>query len=143
MYLNVYEAGSITQYQRENNLKKAIDWRIKASNFLITNINNCDIFDPTVNFEKNCTYDPRGVVLQNVKYLKESNLLLLNLEYLEKSPGTIFELTYAYLNQIPVVAFGELDKSIEGNPHILESISMRFDTLKESLDYIYDMYGQE
>lgn len=141
--LNVYLAGSITEYNNKNELKKAIDWRIKATSFLMSNIDKTSVFDPTVNFAKNLTYNPRGVVLQNIKYLKESNLLLLNLEYLEKSPGTIFEITYAYLNQIPVIAFGELQDSIKYQPHINEAITMRFNDIVIALRYVYDMYGQE
>ena len=140
--LNVYCAGAISEYNRLGKLDKAKKWRIKASNFFIENINNSYTFDPSIGFEKNFEYKAKGVVLQNIKYLKESNLLLLNLEYLEKSPGTLFEITYAYLHQIPCIAFGRLDNSLEFSPHVEQCITMLFDDLDGALEYIYDMYKQ-
>ena len=140
--LNVYCAGAISEYNRLDKLDKAKEWRIKASNFFIENFREASVFDPSIGFEKNFTYNSKGVVLQNIKYLRESNLLLLNLEYLEKSPGTLFEITYAYLNQIPCIAFGRLDNSLEFSPHIEQCITMLFDDLDSALKYCYDMYKQ-
>ena len=140
--LNVYLEGAISQYNRLNQLDKAKAWRIKASNFFIENFRDANVFDPSFGFEKNFTYPSRGVVLQNIKYLKESNLALLNLEYLEKSPGTMFEMTYNYLNNKPTIAFGELDNSLEFSPHILECLTMTFPNLDRALEYTYDMYKQ-
>ena len=140
--LNVYMAGAISEYNRLKQLNKAKAWRIKASNFFIENINNVEIFDPSLNFEKNFTYNSKGVVLQNIKYLRESNLLLLNLEYLEKSPGTMFEIVWAYLNGVVVISFGKLDNSLEFSPHVEQCIDMTFDDLDKALEYVYDMYNQ-
>ena len=140
--LNVYLEGAISQYNRLGKLDVAKAWRIKASNFFIENFREVEVFDPSQNFEKNFIYPSRGVVLQNLKYLKESNLSLLNLEYLHKSPGTIFEMTYDYLNEKPIIAFGELDNSLEFSPHILECITMTFPDLDKALEYCYDMYNQ-
>ena len=140
--LNVYLEGAISQYNRLGKLDAAKAWRIKASNFFIENFQEVGVFDPSQNFEKNFTYPSRGVVLQNLKYLKESNLALLNLEYLHKSPGTMFEMTYNYLNQTPCIAFGELDNSLEFSPHIAECITMCFTDLDKALEYVYDMYKQ-
>ena len=140
--LNPYLCGAISEYNRLGKLDKAKEWRIKASNFFIENFKDVNVFDPSLNFEKNFTYNSRGVVLQNVKYLRESNLLLLNLEYLEKSPGTMFEIVWAWLNDVTCISFGELDNSLEFSPHVQECLTMCFDDLDKALEYIYDMYKQ-
>lgn len=129
----------MSYYDSINQFDKAFDWRSEADSFLIDI--NIKTFNPTINYEKNKYYDPKGVVNQNICYLKKADLLLVNLEYLEHSPGSLFEMFYAYLNHIPIVAFGQTN--IYFQPHIRTSIDVCFTSLDKALEYIKDMYGQE
>jgi nucleoside 2-deoxyribosyltransferase len=69
--------------------------------------------------------------------------LLLNLEYLEDSPGSLFELYYAFFNHIPVIAFGKSNKNIDLQAHVKESLTICFDNIDDALDYLLYMYSQQ
>lgn len=132
----VYLAGSITHYDNENELHKAIGWRINAQNYLAKI--NINAFNPMINYHVNKYYNSKGVVSQNYHYLKQSDIMLLNVEYLEKSYGTLFEIFNFWADHKPVIAFGE--NTIINSPHIKEAITMVFPTLDNTLEYINDMY---
>ena len=83
-------------------------------------------------------YD-KGVVVQNIHYLNICDLLVVNLAHLSDSPGTIFEMVWAYIHNKPVVAFGE-DKWSD-QAHIKETITYKAKSFDDAIDYVFDMYG--
>ena len=75
-------------------------------------------------------------------------MLLVNLKDIEKSPGTIDEVFYAWLNNIPVIGFLDFVNGAEGielHPWIKEQID-RIETgenaMKKAMEYIKDYYGE-
>lgn len=131
-----YLIGSMTEYLNKNEFHKATEWRKEATSFL--NCNNIKVFDPTRNFNKNNNYCPSGIPMQNLYYIKKCGFALANLEYILKSPGSIFELSSFFVLQKPIIAYGQLTNY----SHIDDILTMHFDTLQESLEYISNMYGQ-
>lgn len=134
--LNIYLAGSMTSYYIENKPELAEEWRLKVSDSFYNK--DIKVFNPCINYPINKTYEPKGVVYQNIHYLEKSDIMILNLDRLEESPGTLFELYYFFLHKKPVIAFG--NNEIYNQPHIHESITIKFDTLDEAIQYIKNMY---
>ena len=98
-------------------------------------------FDPTVNFKINITPPQSKAVLQQNKfYLNKSDILLVNLDRLSDSSGTIYEIIYAGIKDKPIIAFGN-DKLFHV-PHISENITVRFDNLDNALQCIFDYFIQ-
>jgi nucleoside 2-deoxyribosyltransferase len=134
----VYTAGAITYYQKINQLQDAILWRIKTKDtFKNTGI---DIFDPTVNYENNLTYDSKGVPYQNLHFLQNADIILVNLEHIAHSPGTLWEIFIGWYLHKPIVGFG--DSRLLEQPHIKEAVTIHFDNLEDSIEYIKSMYLQ-
>lgn len=143
--MKIYLAGAITYYEINNELYKAMNWRNKATQKLLelnTDIcdNKFDWFDPMDNYEENQNYNYNSIVLQNKHYLDECDLMIVNLDKLEYSPGTLFEIFYYYTNHKPIIAFGET-KLIE-QPHVNRSITEWFPDLNSVIKYIKNMYSQ-
>ena len=109
--VNIYMAGCISYYYRNNEYHKATEWRIELAQKLLElnadlGIRHFDWFDPTVNFEENVkTANNKTVVQQNNHYLDRCDMLVVNLSELEKSPGTIYEIVYFSLKNKPIIAF--------------------------------------
>lgn len=133
---NVYLIGSMTEYLNRGEFEKATEWRKQAGLFL----KSCGIktFDPTYKFKVNHHYEPKGIPMQNLFYIKKCDFGLANLECILQSPGSIFELTSFYVLQKPIIAFGKLS----GYSHIDDILTMRFDTSEKALQYMCDMYCQ-
>jgi hypothetical protein len=76
----LYEIGSMTYYEKIHELPKAIEWRQKTKELL----NGCSIriFDPTNGYKQNKEYNPKGVVYQNLYYLKMHYIIIHNLSLL-------------------------------------------------------------
>lgn len=132
----IYEAGAMTTYYEENRPELAESWRLEFSDAFYNK--EVKIFNPCINYLINKTYEPKGVVYQNLHYLNNSDIIILNLDRLEESQGTLFEIYNFFMNKKPVIAFGS--NPIYNQPHVHESITIRFDTLNEAIRYIKNMY---
>ena len=99
-----------------------------------------EIFNPCKNYSINKTFDSNGVVYQNLVYLHKSDVLILNLQDIDKSPGTLFEIYYAFLNHIPVIAFGT-SELYDVQPHVRASVTVKFNDIDQVVEYIKNMYS--
>ena len=134
-----YLAGAMSYWDNKHHFENATSWRVHAALYL--NDVKVKCFDPCMNYSVNKTYDSKGVVKQNLSYLRKTDIVLINLEELDKSPGSMYELFWASFNNIPVIAFG--DNYMYGTqPHITEAISIKFIELDDSIEYIQSMYSQ-
>lgn len=134
----LYTAGSITYYEKIHQLNKAITWRKQVETIFIDC--NLKVFNPTANYIQSKTYDGKGVSYQNLYYLQNCDLILLNMEYLEHSPGTLFEIFLGWYLKKPIIAFG-YSRLIE-QPHVKEAITIHFNDMEEATEYIQSMYLQ-
>ena len=143
--MKIYLAGAISYHHRNGQLRKAINWRNKLAKSILElnreiGKDKFSYFDPVENFEKNLQYSELTVIHQNVHYLNQCDLMVVNADKLEFSPGTMFEMFYYYFKHKPVVVFGNSDVLYQ--PHIASSITQRFDKLSETITYLKNMYSQ-
>jgi len=138
----IYLCGAMTIHDLKGCFKEATEWRGYATNHFDCSGLKINTFDPCINYSINKQFDSKGVVNQNLTYLKKSDIILVNLESIGKSPGTLFEIFYAYMNNIPVIAFGS-NYLYGKQPHITESVTMKFEELYDAIDYIDSMYSQD
>jgi nucleoside 2-deoxyribosyltransferase len=133
---SVYLAGAISYFYNTNQPKRATAWREKASETLEQF--NIKCFDPCKEPVACWEYPQEGLIKQNYFYLNNCDIVLVNLDMINDSIGTVWELSMAWRDHKSVVAFGTtpwLDR-----PHMRSLIDVRFDTLDKALDYIVDMY---
>lgn len=134
----VYLAGAMNYYAKQNKEvfdEKAVKWRQELKHTFYKKI---EFYDPTENFYAKLMYKPECFVVQNDYYLKKCDIAVVNLENINESPGTIYELaTLKYMNK-PVIAFGGKENII--HPHIKSCINAFFDTLDDVIEYFYTFF---
>lgn len=134
----IYLAGCMSYYYENSESQKAENWRDIAKERL-KDI-GISIFDPTLHYKTNYLYDSDLMVQQNEYYLKKADIILVNLDDLDKSYGTIYELVYAHALGKLILAFG--NSTILSHPHLKHVSINRFCNLDEVLDFISAVYCQ-
>ena len=143
IYLSGAMAAVSTDYAKE--------WRasfIKTYSFFV---DNPSIFDPTkyFNYDMDLSeFTDKELMDYEFRMLNKSSILVLNLEYINKSVGTIQELAVAHNNGIPVVAFHR-HKSVTElkaklHPWIIEQCDKIFTgnlAISNTADYVATFYG--
>ena len=132
----VYLAGAISYFYNINQKERATAWREKATETLEQFDIKC--FDPCQESPSCWEYPQDGLIKQNYFYLKNCDIILVNLDMINDSIGTAWELSMAWRDHKPVIAFGKtpwLER-----PHMRSLIDVHFNTLDEALNYIADMY---
>lgn len=133
---SIYLAGAISYFYNTNQPKRATAWREKATECLEQF--NIKCFDPCKESPSCWNYPQDGLIKQNYFYLKNCDIILVNLDMINDSIGTAWELSMAWRDHKPIVAFGKtpwLDR-----PHMRSLIDVHFEKLDEALSYIADMY---
>lgn len=133
----IFLSGCMSYYYNNAFPEKAQDWRNIATARLGDKFN---IFNPCMNYYENIDYKPKGVVYQNIAYLNKSDIILLNLNHIEDSAGTLFETFASFLKHKTIVAFN--DTPLLDQPHVHEAITMHFRDLNDACGYIENMYCQ-
>ena len=118
MYL--YEAGALTIHKNRNEFYKANDWRKEIDKWA-EDLDNVNTFNPAIDFisKKNHTYSDKLIVDQNEYYLNKCDIMICNLDEIDFSPGTQYELVRFKDMNKPVITFGNKHWS----PHINSCIS--------------------
>lgn len=137
--MKIYLAGCMSYLDKVNLWEKATAWR----NYIMRKL-SCYVEDdfisfnnPTSNYEVNLAYSGKNILAQNIKNVTESDIIIVNLDFLKESPGTLFEIYLAYMQRKPVLAFGgNGDKFVE-SLHIKECITEKFDS--REFPEIYDI----
>jgi len=135
----IYEAGALTYYHRNDQIDKGLNWRSELDTW--ANDNNIKTFNPGLTYllEKNHSYDPKMCVIQNDYYIEKCDICVVNLNDIDFSPGTQYELIRFKLLGKPVVAFGNKHWS----PHINFCISHQCENLEEVIELLCNMFNQE
>lgn len=134
----IYLAGCMSYYYENSEPQKAERWRDIAKERL-KDI-GISTFDPTLHYTTNSSYDSNLMVQQNEYYLKKTDIILVNLNDLDKSYGTIYELVYAHALEKPILAFG--NSTICVHPHLKHILQKYFRSLEEVLNFINTVYCQ-
>lgn len=141
--LKVYTAGAMSCYGNSDYPKT---WRGVVSDWFNRYTNNIKCIHPTDYYEIGKDYhkSEREVMRFDLRNVRLSDVLLVNLKDLDKSIGTCDEIFYAYIKGIPVIGFYEEGTEKDIHPWKIEEID-RIETGKDallnSLKYIRDYYG--
>jgi nucleoside 2-deoxyribosyltransferase len=130
----VYLAGAISFFHNTNCPERATGWRNIAENYLSYYDIKC--FNPC----KCEGFSEDMIVKQNMYYLNQCDIILVNLDMINDSVGTIFELTEAKHRGKPIIAFGK--SYWRERPHMKYLIDTYFDTFEDALDNIVTAYRQ-
>lgn len=142
-----YLAGAMSCYHEEKNYEKATKWREKAEEFFENYSNTIRCINPVRFYSLDrCDYtnifEPMRFDLRKVK---ESRVVLVNLEDLHRSLGTSDEIMYAWLNDIPVIGFME-DENLIDTVHDwkicqIDRIEVGEGAQDRAMQYIRNYYG--
>jgi nucleoside 2-deoxyribosyltransferase len=138
----IYTIGALTKYKELNELHKALKWRNELTNW--ASENDIKVFNPALTYLKeiNHTYEPVMAVAQNDFYINKCDIAVVNMEYLDYSPGSIYELTRFKELRKPVIAFNNKGLYKHSSPHIQSCISNWCCTLEECIELLCNMFDQ-
>jgi len=133
----LYLAGSLTYLYNNNKFDLATEWRNKISEW--AEDNNIKIFNPAKNFlnEKSCGYSGKLAVDQNNFFLDKTTIMIVSLEYLDYSPGTIYEMVSYKKMGKPVIVFGEKE---HWSPHINSCVSQNCKNIEDVIEVLTNMF---
>jgi len=134
----VYLAGAISCYMRNNELNECLNWRVSLTEKL--NALGIECFDACINVKQNISYSSLSNIKQNLYYLSKSDIIIVNTDRILESPGTIFELTYCYLKQKPVIGLG-INDDINCSQHLSLCIDQCLRDEIEVVKYIKSLYS--
>lgn len=141
--LTIYLAGKMSGLKfEEMNM-----WRILVKQQLrrvsmCTDLDNLKIINPVdyFNFEEKRYKSELEVMKYDLSRVKNSDLVIVNLEGLDTSIGTIIECYEAYCSNIPVLAFGYSGDYEKLHPWIKCCITRYDNTYEECVEYVRDFY---
>ena len=143
----VYLAGAMSCYYKENEIEKATKWREKTEHYFTYFTDNLTCINPIRFFAIGDNYhtsdfEPMKFDLRKVK---ESRAVLVNLEDLYRSLGTSDEIMYAWLNDVPVIGFLE-DEFLLNTVHEwkicqIDRIEVGEGAQERAMEYIKNYYG--
>lgn len=138
---SIYLAGAMGCFKDTPELMT--EWRKQATKLLqhFTGIKDIklEIINPVnyFNFDVKRHKTEIEVMDFDLWQVTHSDLILVNLDRVHDSPGTIIEIYEAKRNRIPVIVFGNSDNL---HPWIRECINRIEDTLDDAVEYIYEFY---
>lgn len=135
----IYEIGALTHYYKNNQIEKGLEWRVQLDNW--ARANDIKTFNPGITYlnEINHTYNSKLIVDQNDYYINKCDIAVANLNDIDFSPGSIYELVRFKELRKPVIAFG---KNMHWSPHINSCISHQCDDLGEVIELLRNMFSQ-
>ncbi len=144
----IYTAGAMEAYA---NTDKAEKWRNGVKEFFNKYSDNFKIINPTDYYSYGNNYHKSDIEVFkfDLRKVKNSDIVLVNLDDIRKSIGTCIEVYEAYKNDIPVIGFLDEELPIEAmidliHPWIYCCID-RIETGKNSMlnacQYIKEYYN--
>lgn len=135
--LGVYLAGAMSCYKDSLQfVSKAVQWRISFKNELEKYMDSdIRVYDPTTLSDEH----KHDIITQNDFYLKEMDLVLVNLADIDESFGTMWEIVTAYHYNKPIITIGS-SKWLQ-HPHLVKMTSAHFDNIEDAAKFIYAAYG--
>ena len=143
MSCKIYLAGKMSglTYEEMNDWRNRIKTKlIESANYLDTKVN---IINPVMyyNFEEKRHQTEIEVEEFDLAHVISSDLIIVNIDGLNDSIGTIIELHDAhYHNKIPVIAFGSKEMYNNLHPWIKNDITRVERGIDDVVNYIKDFY---
>ena len=146
MKRNIYLAGAMSCYFNTEQHDYPKRWREDVKKYVKEFYNDITIVSPTDFYEigKNYHKSESEVMRFDLRMIRESDIVLVNLKDLHTSIGTSDEILYAFITGKSIVGFLE-DKSDYKNIHPwkieqIDRIETGNDAMKKAIDYIYRYY---
>ena len=141
--LKIYLAGKMSDLS----YAEMINWRIEISKKLqeIVRFYSCnlDIINPVYyyNFKKKDYQSDKEVKEFDLKHVVTSDIIIVNLDGLNTSDGTKYEISQAARNHnIPIIAFGDKKLYDELHPWIRDDITRVEDDMDSIVNYVANFY---
>lgn len=144
MKRNIYLAGAMSCYFNTDQHDYPQQWREDAKQYVKKLYDDITLVSPTDFYEigKNYHHSETEVMRFDLRMVRESDIILVNLKDLHSSLGTSDEILYAFISGKPVIGFLE-DESEVIHPWKLEQID-RIESgksaMERAIDYIYRYY---
>lgn len=144
MNVKIYLAGKMNglSYEDMNAWRKEIKEKLKEITYYTT-ISNVTVINPVDFYNFQEVRYQTDIEVQNfdLKHVASSDIIVVNLEGLSDSIGTIIELYEAYYhNKIPVIAFGDKEIYNKLHPWVKNSITRVEKDINGVVEYIRDFY---
>ena len=140
--LTIYEAGKMSGL----GLQQMLTWRIELTKELedvaemvgvkVNAVNPVNYF----NFVQKRHQTESEIMKFDLSKVKQSDIVIVNMDGLNTSIGTCIELYEAYKREIPVLAFGSNKLYEELHPWVQCCITRHDKTYKETVNYIKEFY---
>ena len=140
--LTIYEAGKMSGLD----LQQMLTWRIELTKELediaemvgikVNAVNPVNYF----NFVQKRHQTESEIMKFDLSKVKQSDIVIVNMDGLNTSIGTCIELYEAYKREIPVLAFGSNELYEELHPWVQCCITRHDKTYKETVNYIKEFY---
>lgn len=142
--MKIYLAGKMNglSYEDMNSWRKEIKEKLKEITYYTT-ISNVKIINPVDFYNFQEVKYQTDIEVQNfdINHVISSDIVIVNLEGLSDSIGTIIEIHDAYYhNKIPVIAFGSKETYNSLHPWIRNSITRVEKNIDSVIEYIRDFY---
>ena len=137
----VYLAGCMTYHIMNKQEEKATMWRKEFIKYAIDN--NITYFNPMSAYNKvnkrwtNIDKCIELIVQQNIYFVHKSDICVVNLEDIEHSIGTIYEIIKFKEQNKPVIAFPKLNSY---SPHLEHCITFKCANLEKVFHILEDMF---
>ncbi len=146
MNRTVYLGGAMSCYFNTEQHNYPKEWREEAKEYVkklydyITMVSPIDFYQIGKNYHQTET----EVMRFDLRMVRESDIVLVNLKDLHNSLGTSDEILYAFISGKPVIGFLEDEAEVKNiHPWKIEQID-RIETgegaMKKAVDYIYRYY---
>lgn len=146
MNRSVYLAGAMSYYFNTDQHDYPKQWREDAKKYIKKLYDEITLISPTDYYEigKNYHKSESEVMRFDLRMVRESDIVLVNLKDLHSSLGTSDEILYAFISGKPIIGFIEDEAQVKNiHPWKIEQID-RIETgknaMKRSIDYIYRYY---
>lgn len=135
-----YLCGAMSCYKGTNEYEeKAVAWRYEIRKEL--SATKMNVFDPTNVDYEGLDWNDQCVVELNFSKLDKAACLIVNVENIEKSPGSLIEIALAFERDIPIIWFGKLTTH---SPHVRRMLGFnQYNTLKEALKAVKIIFELE
>lgn len=146
MKRQIYLAGAMSCYVNTDQHDYPKKWRTEVKERVIKYYDDITIVSPTDFYEIGQNYhkSESEVMMFDLRMVRESDIILVNLKDLNSSIGTSDEIFYAFIKNKPIIGFLEDESEIKNvHPWKIEEIDRietGKDAMKNALDYIYRYY---
>lgn len=148
MRKNIYLAGAMEVYKNSDKSKK---WREKVKEYFHTYSTDFQCINPMdyYSFSNDISKNNAEIMRFDLRKIRESDIILVNLKEIRNSIGTSDEILYSYILGKPIIGF--LEESVDENELIkkihpwkytqIDRVETGKNSMLDACEYIRNYYG--